>query len=100
MGARFGTMLLVAALALSACSGGGAESKSSISDEEIKKAVTVAKAIRKNPSGSDAALANAGLTRDELESLLWKIALDEEASQKYAKALTHKPAANENPPPP
>jgi hypothetical protein len=90
-------MLVAGVLALSACSGGGADaSKSAISDAEIKTAVTVAKAIRKNPAGSEAALASAGLTRVELESLMWKIALDEEASQRYAKALTHKqPAADE-----
>jgi hypothetical protein len=90
------SLALVTALAL-ACSGGGEEPKSAISDEEIKKAVSVAKAIRKNPSGADAALADAGLSREQLESLLWKIALDEAASETYAKALSRKAAGAEAP---
>lgn len=84
---------LVVALAMPGCSwfsgdkGEKGEKAAPVSAEEIKKAVSVAKAIKKDPENAAAALKEAGMSRVELEELAYKIALDEAASEKYAKAL-------------
>lgn len=82
---------LVMALGTPACSWFSGDNKGdkaeSVDPEQVKKAVQVAKAIKKDPENAAAALKEAGLSRNELEELVYKIALDEDAADKYAKAL-------------
>lgn len=86
------TMILVAALVvLPGCSWFGGESKSDKSDtvdaETLKKAIQTAKNIKKDPTKTESVLKEAGFTRSEFEALMYKVALDDVAAEKYTKAL-------------
>jgi hypothetical protein len=82
---------LAFALSLPGCSWFSGDNKGdkseSVDPEQLKKAIGVAKAIKKDPDSAAAALKEAGLSRGELEELVYKIALDDAAADKYAKAL-------------
>lgn len=84
----FGIWLLAISMT-PACSWFGGESKeeASIDAETFKKAVQAAKSIKKDPTKADAVLKEAGMSRSEFEAVMYQIATDEAASEKYEKAL-------------
>jgi hypothetical protein len=86
------TIILVAALVvLPGCGWFGGDAKSDKSEavdaETLKKAIQTAKNIKKDPTKAEAILKEAGYSRSEFEELMYKIALDDVAAEKYAKAL-------------
>ena len=88
---NFKIILLAAIVALPGCGWFGGEAKSdkaeAVDADTLKKAIQTAKNIKKDPSKTEAILKEAGFSRSEFEALIYKIALDDVASDKYAKAL-------------
>ena len=84
-------MLMLAVVALPACGlFGGGENKGkaeTVDAETFKKVVTLAKAVKKEPEKAQEILKESGLSRAQVEDAIYAIAADEEASEKYAKAL-------------
>lgn len=52
--------------------------------ENVRKAVTIANAIQKDPARADAILAENGTTRADFEALLYEIAADPALAAAYA----------------
>lgn len=83
--------MLLGGLLLAGCWGkGGDEGKDkpeSVDAETLKKVIQVARAIERDPSKADEVFKKAELTRPEFEALVYKVALDEAAAEKYARSL-------------
>ena len=54
--------------------------------EKVQKAVTIANAIKKDPTRVDAILAENGTTRADFEALLYEIAADPALAYSYSEA--------------
>lgn len=53
----------------------------------VAPALELAKLVQNDPANADAALAGGGCSRDELEKLLFEIAVDQEMSDLYAEEM-------------
>ena len=55
--------------------------------EQVQKAVGIASAIKTSPGNSEQILAEAEMTADEFEALLYEIAADPKMSELYNRAM-------------
>ena len=55
----------------------------SVFDPRVAKATSLARAIETRPLEADEALSDAGSTREELEQLMYEIAMDPDLSEQY-----------------
>lgn len=98
------TLALTALLTLAACGGGeppaadapAADAPAADAEKaeapapqnaDATKAATIAKAIKANPEGAADVLKENGISEEDFEALLYKVAADPAASAQYATAL-------------
>jgi hypothetical protein len=75
------------ALVLVGCGGSGKQSTPSGApvSPKVAEAAALAKELEANPDDADAILKRHGMTRQQLEDLMYEIAADDEMSQAYAR---------------
>jgi len=71
----------LAILAIAAC--GGSDSAATPAADDVSTALAVARGIDANPAAADSVLGAYGLTRDLLDSLMYRIAADSAMSARY-----------------
>ena len=79
------TLSLLAVLAVAACGGSdtAATPATTVPADDVTTALAVARGIDANPAASDSILGAHGLTRDLLDSLMYRIAADSAMSARY-----------------
>ena len=65
----------------------GSMQAGSAMDPRVERAVMLAREIRKTPEQAETILADAGMTAETFDDLLYEISMDPELSRQYAAAL-------------
>jgi hypothetical protein len=81
----------MAAMSFAACDCGDSEedpASAAAEEDDALRAAAIAREIRAAPDDTEAILERHGLTIEEFEALMYDIAADPEASQRYETALS------------
>lgn len=82
---RFPLLPLVALLALASCGDAESETASTATLTEVQRAAAIAEGVRMAPTQTDSVLNAHGVTADELEQMLYRIAADSVQTAEYRR---------------